>query len=195
MGVHDEHWCSNCRRKIDKVKELYHETRLVNPDRGKLQSEKRFGRGFLCSDCYNSDEFAAFREAEDRLRKRGNPTFSLTVHCASTAICADHQRSDDPNVNCAFIYALGDRLYCGRRHPGQVEVGQDESAVDADTTKRIRTWLGDTLGSILGTDDPFEIVSQTLGLLKERSLDDLRPRTPVDLILEAPEPGTDKDTG
>ena len=184
MGVHDEHWCSRCHKALDKVEETYYNVDVVNPpepDPDDPAAEQVHNRIFLCEKCYAEEE--GLREAVERLRKRGNPTFSVNLHCASAGECEDFQPSDDPCVNCQFIYALRDQLYCGRRHPGAVTVNVDKAAIDQDTMERLGKYFNRLVGQ-----DMRVAVGEMFDLVNSYSQDDLRDRTPHVIIPGKPEP-------
>ncbi len=181
MGVHDEHWCSKCHKELDKVKETYFEMSIVNAPLPKTDEEPKHNRAFLCKKCYDEEE--GLKEASERLRKRGNPTFTLQLFCGAALECPDFEPSPEPCVNCKYIYALKDRLYCGRRHPGEVLVNVDKAAIDDEILLKFNTFLSDMMG-----EDVVQRLGQGLGLLTPISLDSLRSRVPHVIIPGEPGP-------
>lgn len=130
MGVYDEHWCSECRKALDKRTDTYHEFSVTNPDEDALREQGEHARSYLCEDCYAKLPEET-RKALSELRRHGNPTFSLTLRCNAAPECADHEPLPaEEGGHCRFIYANGCQLYCGRRHPGAVDVGVDQVMVD-----------------------------------------------------------------
>lgn len=134
MGVHDEHWCSECRKYLDKTKDEYYELEIINADEAKLEKEGKHARGFLCKECFAKRENKGFASTVEKITKRGNPTFALILICRAQSHCADYKRSAVRKGagSCRHIYVLNDKLYCSRRHPGTVRVNQDAVAIDND---------------------------------------------------------------
>jgi hypothetical protein len=187
MGVHDDHWCSECRKLLDKKTEKYIQTEVVNATDKECEKEGAHARAFICIECYEKKENAGFKETNEKLRKKGNPTFACSVSCGATSICADYAPTKDPMVNCRNIYALGDKLYCGRRHPGKTIVNQDKAAVDNDLMKRVGRYIKMLMknAGFNVKGDPLDMLSKPLGFLTRPTIGDLVPRVPT-VILPAP---------
>ena len=131
MGVLDEHWCSSCKKDLDKKKDSYTEINKVNPSK---ESKKKglHTRVFLCDECLKEKGIDG---KIDDLRKHGNPNFAIKVSCASSDICPDYT-AKNKKVNCKHIYVLNEKVYCGRRHPGSVKLNQDKAMIDQETQKK-----------------------------------------------------------
>lgn len=110
MGAIDEHWCSKCKRSVDKVKEEYLELTALNdpavlelvcslPKNDKEAEDKpdvgRFAKGIMCEACAKKVKVEV--EEDDGkvhkrtlwvflkdLRKKGNPEFHVGLKCCPT---------------------------------------------------------------------------------------------------------------
>lgn len=110
MGVVDEHWCSKCKRSLDKKKDEYLELTglndpavlgaVCNKDDEPEGKATRFASGLLCRKCALSvkvDAPAAGKTHKRKkmslwnwlrlLRKKGNPNFRPVLLCLSFREC------------------------------------------------------------------------------------------------------------
>lgn len=56
MSVLHEHWCSNCKKELDKKKDKYTEINMVNPDKKESKKKGLHTRVFICEDCMKKEE-------------------------------------------------------------------------------------------------------------------------------------------
>ena len=190
MGVHDEHWCSECRKPLDKRTEQYIQTEVINVTEQECEKKGTHARAFLCLECYEKKENAGFKKTNEKIRKKGNPTFTCTVSCGATKVCADFAPAKDKRVNCRNIYALGDQLYCGRRHPGKTIVNQDKATVDNDLMSRVGGFTKKMMKKVgfpmAKGADPLAFLGGAIKLKTKPTLGDFMPRVPMP-IFSAPD--------
>lgn len=117
MGKIDEHWCSDCKRKLDKKKDEYLDMENI---RLKDFPNKK---GIICKDCLQKPEYDALR----KLLGAGNPNFKPFIDCALHAVCSTFKSAKSRAVRCAHIAVVGDTVYCKRRHPGVVKLPVERS--------------------------------------------------------------------
>jgi len=111
MGKIDEHWCSDCKRTLDKQRDKYLDLESIRLDfPGK--------KGIICSDCLQKPEYDSLR----KLLGTGNPDFLPFVECALHAVCPTFKPAKSKPVRCSHIAVAGDTVYCKRRHPGSVKL-------------------------------------------------------------------------
>lgn len=116
MGKIDEHWCSDCKRTLDKQKDQYLDIENIRmPFEGK--------KGIICSTCLEKPEYDSLR----KLLGAGNPDFMPFIECALHAVCKTFKAVSTRSVRCAHIAVAGDTVYCKRRHPGSVKLMVERS--------------------------------------------------------------------
>ena len=111
MGKIDEHWCSDCKRTLDKTKDKYLDLEVI---RLKVPTKK----GLLCEVCLKKPEYKGLR----KLLKAGNPDFTPYIECALHTLCKTFKPITSRSVRCRHIAVIGDMIYCKRRHPGSVKL-------------------------------------------------------------------------
>ena len=84
MGLYDEHWCSKCKKQLDKTKDKYVEVNMINEGKRKAKQEGKHTRVFLCKECLKKEE--NMNELIESLRKHANPNFRCSVFCESLEI-------------------------------------------------------------------------------------------------------------
>ena len=117
MGAIDEHWCSDCKKTLDKQKDEYLD--LENIRIKEFPGKK----GFICKECLEKDEYKALR----KLLGAGNPDFKPFIDCALHTVCTTFKAVKNRPVRCGHIAAIGDTVYCKRRHPGSVKLPVERS--------------------------------------------------------------------
>lgn len=116
MGKIDEHWCSDCKRTLDKGKDKYLDLEII---RLKFPAKK----GLICEECLKKPEYEGLR----KLLKAGNPDFMPYIECALHAVCRTFKPVASRSVRCRHIAVIGDMIYCKRRHPGSVTLPIERS--------------------------------------------------------------------
>jgi len=111
MGKIDEHWCSDCKRTLDKSKDEYVELEGIH-----LGTPSK--RGMICKDCLQKEEYAGLR----KLLEASNPDFKPFIECNSYQECALYKPIKNKPVRCAHIATIDDTIYCKRKHPGKVKL-------------------------------------------------------------------------
>ncbi len=150
MGVTDEHWCSRCRKPLDKEKDRYYDVQALNDPNAKSkcnkdtkEDDKVFSSAILCRECLEKDK-VTYTDPKTggvvettawaylaRFRRRGNPTFKVLLACQSADKCKDYRNRPNGFVRCAHIAVNPSGiLYCKRRHPGKVVVPQEKAVRD-----------------------------------------------------------------
>ena len=117
MGAIDEHWCSDCKKTLDKKKDEYLD--LENIRLKEFPGKK----GLLCKQCLQKPEYEGLR----KLLGAGNPDFKPFIYCALHAVCSTFKAVKNRPVRCGHIAAIGDTVYCKRRHPGSVKLPVERS--------------------------------------------------------------------
>ena len=117
MGAIDEHWCSDCKRVLDKTKDEYLD--LENIRIKEFPGKK----GMICKECLQKPEYDALR----KLLGAGNPSFKPFIDCALHTVCPTFKAVIGRSVRCAHIAVIGDTVYCKRRHPGFVKLPVERS--------------------------------------------------------------------
>ena len=112
MGAIDEHWCSDCKRTLDKKKDEYLD--LENIRIKEFPGKK----GLICKQCLQKPEYAALR----KLLGAGNPDFKPFIDCALHSVCETFKSVKGRPARCGHISVIGDTVYCKRRHPGSVKL-------------------------------------------------------------------------
>lgn len=111
MGAIDEHWCSDCKRTLNKTKDCYLDLESI---RLKVPGKK----GILCDSCLKKPEYTGLR----KLLGAGNPDFLPFIECGLHAVCATFKAVATRPVRCGHVAVIGDTIYCKRRHPGTVKL-------------------------------------------------------------------------
>lgn len=131
MGITDEHYCSDCKKDLDKTKDKYVEAEFPNN-----KEPGRSNRVFLCEKCAKKSKVTIAGKKVSvwqfmrSLRHRGNPTFECGIHCYAAPICQTY-RARKGRVNCAHIAVTPEgRVYCKRNHPGFIVLPQEKAAVE-----------------------------------------------------------------
>lgn len=150
MGVRDEHFCSDCKKELDKAKDQYVEAEFPND-----KERNRSSRVFLCRPCARRSKITiggkkvSVWQFMKKLRLRGNPTFEVGVHCHSAPVCETYEPRRG-RYNCAHIAAAPDgRIYCKRNHPGFVTLPQEKAVVEQSRFQTILKYVK-RFGSFLG---------------------------------------------
>lgn len=126
MGTLDEHWCSVCKRKLDKKKDKYVEFELINvPFKAKLKGKKQ--KGIICEKCVNAN--SELKKAIDVMIKAGNPLFKPAIRCLSHAECETFEPARDTRINCKHIAVIRDKVYCNRSHVGALTLPREKAEV------------------------------------------------------------------
>jgi hypothetical protein len=125
MGIIDEHWCTLCKKKLDKSKDKYIDFELIHQASAPVVKNWRKPKGLICMECIEKDP--KLKEVFDAILKAGNPTFLPEITCLSAAICGTHQVSSKPLLNCRHIAVIGDTVYCKRSHPGNVKLAVERA--------------------------------------------------------------------
>lgn len=120
MGVIDEHWCTLCKKKLDKAKDKYLDFELIHQAARPLVKKWRKPKGLVCMECIEKDP--KLKELVDAILKAGNPPFLPEITCLSAAVCGTYQASSKVNVGCRHISVIGDTVYCKRSHPGSMKL-------------------------------------------------------------------------
>jgi hypothetical protein len=178
MGVLDEHWCSKCKKAIDKAKDQYIESEFPN-------SKKKYksNRVFFCEKCAKKEKMTVSGKKISvwtffqKLRQRGNPKFEVGIHCYSSGVCGTFEKSKNPRMNCANIAVTPDgKVYCKRNHPGFLTVPQEKALVQ--TTKI--EWHQEVTGNIVKALG-FKNLGQVLGTFGQPkvSVKNVTPHTPI----------------
>ena len=117
MGAIDEHWCSDCKKTLDKTKDEYLD--LENIRIKEFPGKK----GLICKQCLQKPEYEALR----KLLGAGNPDFKPFIECALHTVCSTFKAVKNRPVRCGHISAIGDTVYCKRHHPGSVKLPVERS--------------------------------------------------------------------
>jgi hypothetical protein len=151
VGVRDEHWCSDCRRDLDKAKDKYVEAEFPND-----KSPYRSNRVFLCKRCAMKSKIAIGGKKVSvwvlfrRLRHRGNPNFEIGVSCFSASVCGNYTPRKT-RVNCANIAVTPEGcVYCKRNHPGFTTLPQEKAVAEQSRFQAILKYVK-KLGGFIGT--------------------------------------------
>jgi len=173
----DEHWCSECKKELDKSKAKYIEAEFPND-----KSKTKFDRVWLCEKCAKKKKIViggkkiSAWQLFQKLRTKGNPNFLCTVHCWAAPVCETYEPKEG-RVNCANIAVDPDgKVYCKRRHPGFVVLPQEKSLVDRNKGEVYQEMLGNYCKR-MGFKSPADAL-KTFGLDRRWSLPDpvrLRP--------------------
>jgi hypothetical protein len=137
MGLDDEHWCTVCKRSLNKRRDEYTEFEQINPKGGGKT------RGCICKQCQEKNP--ALKDAISTIRQAGNPTFTPVVECLSWQQCGTYSPITDRPVRCAHLAVSLDKLYCKRAHPGELELVVEETEVDRITDKLLQRRMAEVL--------------------------------------------------
>ena len=125
MGQIDEHWCTLCKKKLDKTQDKYIDFELIHQGAAPVIKQWKKPKGLICMECIENDP--KLKEVMDAILKAGNPIFIADVCCHSVAVCGTYQKSTKPHVNCRHISVIGDTVYCKRSHPGKLKLMVERS--------------------------------------------------------------------
>jgi len=125
MGTIDEHWCTLCKKKLDKAKDKYVDFELIHKGAAPVIKQWKKPKGLICMECIEKDP--KLKECIDAILKAGNPVFIADVSCHSIAVCGTYQPTSKPHVNCRHIAVIGDTVYCKRSHPGNVRLAVEKA--------------------------------------------------------------------
>jgi hypothetical protein len=125
MGLDDEHWCTVCKKSLNKRRDEYTEFEQINPKGGGKT------RGCICKACQEANP--ALKDAIATMRQAGNPTFTPVVECLVWKVCATYEPIVDRPVRCRHIAVDLDKLYCKRAHPGELELTVEETQIERIT--------------------------------------------------------------
>lgn len=128
MGIEDEHWCSVCKRALDKKKDPYVEFELVNDPTVLVKGKPKKPKGIICQKCIDLDP--KLKEAMELMVKAGNPNVILAVRCMSAMECETYEPSKQREVNCKHVAMIDDRIYCKRSHPGVLKLPREKTEID-----------------------------------------------------------------
>ena len=120
MGAIDEHWCTLCKKKLDKTKDKYLDFELIHQAAKPLVKRWKKPKGLICMECIEKDP--KLKKLVDSILAAGNPAFVADITCHSFSVCPTYQPSSKPNVNCRHIAVIGDTVYCKRSHPGSLKL-------------------------------------------------------------------------
>jgi len=142
VGVTDEHFCSDCKKPIEKATEKYIEAEFPN-----AKEPMRATRVFLCQKCARKSKVTVGAKKMTvwqlfkQLRHRGNPKFEVGIHCYSAPVCGTYEPRKG-RMNCANIAVDPDgRMYCKRLHPGFVTLPQEKAIVERSRFDQIMRWV------------------------------------------------------
>lgn len=130
MGTLDEHWCSVCKRRLDKKKDVYVEFEIVDAKKKKkfpISLRKKKLKGNICSECIKKNP--ELKKAVELMIKAGNPLFTPTVTCLSVGECENFEKSNKKGVNCKHIAVIRDKVYCKRSHVGSLKLPREKAEV------------------------------------------------------------------
>lgn len=147
MGVTSEHWCSDCKKELDKAKDQYVEAEFPNQ-----KEPNRASRVFLCKKCAMKSRVAigakkiSVWKLFKGLRSRGNPKFEVGIHCFAASVCGTFKPRKG-RVNCANIAATPDgQIYCKRNHPGFVILPQEKDIRERSRFDSIMSYVRRMVG-------------------------------------------------
>lgn len=131
MGVTSEHWCSDCKKNLNKAKDQYVEAEFPNQ-----KQPNRSSRVFLCKKCAQKSKVTVGAKQVSvwmlfkGLRNRGNPKFEIGIHCFASSVCGTFKRRKG-RINCANIAVTPEgQVYCKRNHPGFVMLPQEKDVAE-----------------------------------------------------------------
>jgi len=138
MGDYNDHWCSKCKKELDKTKDKYVEINFLNASKKEAKKEGKHTRVFLCQECLKKEENTT--ELVENLRKHANPNFQCSILCKSCSNCPNYKYKN-AKVNCKYIYIINDKIYCGRRHPGSIRINRDAQMVSNDVESKMQKYF------------------------------------------------------
>ncbi|MBA7489931.1 hypothetical protein ES702_00465 [subsurface metagenome] len=130
MGTLDEHWCSICKRRLDKKIDVYVEFEIVDAKKKKkfpIKLRKKKLKGNICSDCIEKNP--ELKKAIELVIKAGNPLFKPKLICGDVDECGDFEPSKTEGVNCGRICVITDKIYCNRSHVGSLKLPREKAEV------------------------------------------------------------------
>lgn len=138
----DEHWCSDCKKSLDKTKDRYVEAEFPNQ-----KDPQRTNRVFLCRRCAMKSKVMVGAKKVSvwqlfrKLRQRGNPTFEVGIYCYAASVCETFAPRKG-RINCRHIAVTPEgRVYCKRNHPGFVMVPQEKSIVEQSRFRNLLEYV------------------------------------------------------
>jgi hypothetical protein len=147
MGVTSEHWCSDCKKNLDKAKDQYVEAEFPNQ-----KEPNRSSRVFLCKTCAQKSKVTVGAKKVSvwmlfrGLRNRGNPKFEIGIHCFASSVCATYEPRQG-RVNCKNIAATPEgQIYCKRNHPGFVILPQEKDVAERSRFDSIMKYIRRMVG-------------------------------------------------
>lgn len=150
MGVRDEHWCSDCKKELNKSKDQYVEAEFPND-----KSPHRANRVFLCKKCAMRSKVKVGGKKVSvwvlfkGLRHRGNPKFEIGIRCFSTSVCETYEPRRG-RFNCGNIAVTPDgKVYCKRNHPGFVILPQEKAIVEQSGLAALMKYIK-RMGKMIG---------------------------------------------
>jgi len=157
MGVTDEHWCTLCRKKLDKARDKYIDFELIHQAAKPIKKHWQRPKGLICMDCIEKDE--KLKQVLDAILKAGNPNFAIDIRCYSSSICPSYQPTGKPAVNCRHIAVIGDTVYCKRGHPGSVKLMVER----AEKQRRERQLLIKLIKRVMkDLPEPMRLAAETM---------------------------------
>lgn len=141
MGTLDEHWCTLCKKHLDKKKDKYIEFEVINAEKKgafpiKLKRKKL--KGNICADCLETNP--ELQKSVAQMIKAGNPLFKPVITCESNG-CETFEPSNQAGVSCAHITIIGDKLYCKRSHVGSLILPMEKAEVKREEAQILRKML------------------------------------------------------
>ena len=143
MGTVDEHWCSVCKRDLDKKKDKYVEFELINEPSILKGKKPKKPKGIICQRCIDANP--KLKAAIELIAKAGNPNFIISLMCISSPDCENFEPASGQGVNCCHVAVLGDKIYCKRSHPGAVHLPQEKAEVDRFNRILLQDYMRDLL--------------------------------------------------
>lgn len=152
MGVRDDHYCSDCKKYLEKAKDQYVEAEFPND-----KEPNRSNRVFLCRACARKSKITiggkkvSVWQFMKKLRLRGNPKFEIGIRCFSAPVCETYEPRKG-RFNCAHIAATpAGQVYCRRNHPGFVTLPQEKAVVEQSRFDGLMKYVR-RLGSLIGAN-------------------------------------------
>jgi hypothetical protein len=125
MGTVDEHWCTLCKKKLDKSKDKYIDFELIHQGAKPVVKKWKKPKGLICMECIEKDP--KLKAMVDAILAAGNPPFVVEIVCHFAHVCPTFEPSSKPGVNCKHIAVIRDLVYCKRSHPGGVRLMMERS--------------------------------------------------------------------
>jgi len=143
MGTLDEHWCSVCRKKLDKQEDVYLEFEVVAAKKKKkfpISLKKKKLKGNICSECVEKNP--ELKKSVEIMIKAGNPNFTPAIICMNRDTCADFKSPEKKQgIDCSHICVIGDNLYCNRSHVGSLKIPREKAEVQREEARVMKSML------------------------------------------------------